>query len=157
VSLAYRDGLNAVSRYAYAHGKTSSNQRLHQGMYAELRTRYQLPSQLACSVERQVAATYKGLWTKVKKNAADRKEGRTKKRYKGLDHPPTFVSPTVHYTYERDYTFKTSQQVSLNTSGAMQTPKEEGQRNRAGFQETAPSQPCLFAVVICRTASADCL
>jgi IS605 OrfB family transposase len=67
VSLAYRDGLNAVSRYAYAHGKTSSNQRLHQGMYAQLRRHYQLPSQLACSVERQVAATYKSLWTKVKK------------------------------------------------------------------------------------------
>jgi transposase len=47
--------------------------------------------------------------------SANRKEGRTKKRYKGLDHPPKFVSPTVHYTYERDYTFKTSQQVSLNT------------------------------------------
>jgi hypothetical protein len=115
VSLAYRDGLNAVSRYAYAHGKTSSNQCLHQGMYAQLRTRYHLPSQLACSVERQVAATYKGLWTKVKKNAAARLAGLTRKRYKGLDQAPKFVSPTVHYTYERDYTFKTQQQVSLNT------------------------------------------
>jgi putative transposase len=66
---SYRDGLNAVSRYAYEHGKTSSNQSLHWGMYAELHATYQLPSQLACSVERQVAATYKGLWTKVKKNA----------------------------------------------------------------------------------------
>ena len=64
--LAYRDALNAVSRYAFEHGKTSSNITLHRGMYAELRTRYHLPSQLACSVERQVAATYKGLWTKLK-------------------------------------------------------------------------------------------
>ena len=115
VSLAYRDGLNAVSRYAYAHGKTSSNQSLHRGMYAELRARYRLPSQLACSVERQVAATYKGLWTKVKKNAQARLAGITKKRYKGLDLAPKFVSPTVQYTYERDYTFKSQQQVSLNT------------------------------------------
>ncbi len=115
MSLAYRDGLNAVSRYAYEHGKTSSNQSLHRGMYAELRARYRLPSQLACSVERQVAATYKGLWTKVKKNAQARKAGITKKQYKGLDQAPTFVSPTVQYTYERDYTFKTQQQVSLNT------------------------------------------
>ncbi len=52
LSLAYRDGLNAVSRYAYAHGKTSSNQSLHRGMYAELRARYRLPAQLACSVQR---------------------------------------------------------------------------------------------------------
>ena len=55
--LAYRDALNAVSRYAFEHGKTSSNITLHRGMYTELRTRYHLPSQLACSVERQVAAT----------------------------------------------------------------------------------------------------
>src|SRR5215469_6542313 len=114
-SLAYRDGLNATSRYAFAHGKTSRDQTLHRGMYAELRATYHLPSQLACSVERQVAATYKGLWTKVTKNVAQRKAGMTKKRYKGLDQPPTFVSPTVQYTYERDYTFKTHQQVSLNT------------------------------------------
>jgi putative transposase len=114
-SLAYRDGLNAVSRYAYAHGKTSSNQTLHRGMYAELRATYHLPSQLACSVERQVAATYQGLWTKVKKNAESHKAGMTKKRYKGLDQPPKFVSPTAQYTYERDYTFKTHQRVSLNT------------------------------------------
>ncbi len=113
--LAYRDGLNAVSRYAYEQGKTSSNQKLHQGMYATLRARYHLPSQLACSVERQVAATYKGLWTKVQKNAQHRKAGITKKRFKGVDQPPTYVSPTMQYTYERDYTFKSEQQVSLNT------------------------------------------
>jgi putative transposase len=113
--LAYRDGLNAVSQYAYAHGKTSNNQKLHQGMYPVLRTSYHLPSQLACSVERQVAATYKGLWTKVQKNAQHRKAGITKKRFKGLDQPPKYVSPTVQYTYERDYTFKSEQQVSLST------------------------------------------
>ncbi len=33
--LAYRDGLNAASNYAFAHGKTSSNQTLHRGMYEE--------------------------------------------------------------------------------------------------------------------------
>ena len=84
-------------------------------MYAELRARYRLPSQLACSVERQVAATYKGLWTKVKKNAQAALSGITKKRYKGLDLAPKFVSPTVQYTYERDYTFKLQHQVSLGT------------------------------------------
>src|SRR5215469_9739892 len=72
--LAYRDALNAVSCYAFSQGKTSSAMKLHKGMYAELRTRYHLPSQLACSVERQVAATYKGLWTKLKKNAEHRRK-----------------------------------------------------------------------------------
>ncbi len=55
--LAYRDALNAVSQYAFEQGKTSSNITLHRGRYAELRARYHLPSQLACSVERQAAST----------------------------------------------------------------------------------------------------
>jgi putative transposase len=115
--LAYRDALNAVSRYAFEHGKTSSNITLHRGMYAELRTRSHLPSQLACSVERQVAATYKGLWTKLKKNAEHRRKKITRKRFKGLDTPPKYSSPTVQYTYERDYTFQRNQQVSLGNLG----------------------------------------
>src|SRR5258707_8925409 len=113
--LAYRDALNAVSRYAFTQGKTSNVTRLHKGMYAELRARYGLPSQLACSVERQVAATYKGLWTKLKKNAEHRRAKITKKRFKGLDQPPRYSSPTVQYTYERDYTFQRDQQVSIGT------------------------------------------
>ena len=55
--LAYRDALNAVSQYAFEQGKISTVTKLHKGMYAELRARYHLPSQLACSVERQVSAT----------------------------------------------------------------------------------------------------
>jgi putative transposase len=113
--LAYRDALNAVSHYAFEHGKTSRVTTLHQGVYAQLRTHYRLPSQLACSVERQVAATYKGLWTKLLKNAEHRHKKRTKKRFKGLDKPPTYSSPTVQYTYERDYTFRRNQQVSIGT------------------------------------------
>jgi putative transposase len=113
--LAYRDALNAVSHYAFEHGKTSSTLTLHKGVYAELRTRYHLASQLACSVERQVAATYKGLWTKLKKNAEHRRKKITKKRFKGLDKPPKYSSPTVQYTYERDYTFQRNQQISLGT------------------------------------------
>ncbi len=121
--LAYRDAINAVSRYAFEHGKTSSNIALHRGMYAELRTHYHLPSQLACSVERQVAATYKGLWTKLKKNAEHRRKKITKKRFKGLDKPPKYSSPTVQYTYERDYTFQRDSQVSVRTlNGRISVP-----------------------------------
>src|SRR5437868_975858 len=92
-------------------------------MYAELRTRYGLPSQLACSVERQVSATYKGLWTKLKKNVEHRRAKLTKKRFKGLDQPPHFSSPTVQYTDERDYTFQKDQQVSIGTlNGRISVP-----------------------------------
>src|SRR5437588_1097427 len=113
--LAYRDALNFVSRYAYAHGKMSNRVALQDGTYDEIRARFHLPSQMACSVPRQVGATYKGLWTKVKKNAEDRNSGRTKKRYKGLDQAPSYVSPTLTYQYKKDYSFKSLQQVSVLT------------------------------------------
>src|SRR5579883_1988504 len=113
--LAYRDGLNAVSQYAFAHGKTSSALQLHKALYAELRARYRLPSQLACSVERQVAATHKGLWTKLLHNREHLRLTITKKRFKGLDKPPHYSSPTVQYTYERDYTLQCESRVSICT------------------------------------------
>ena len=113
--LAYRDALNYVSRYAFNHGKLSNKVALQDGTYAELRQRFRLPSQMACSVPRQVGATYKGLWTKVKQNAQARREGRTKKRYKGLDQPPTYVSPTLEYHLGHDYSFKKEQHVSVLT------------------------------------------
>jgi putative transposase len=49
----------------------------------------------------------------VKQNAAARKAGLTKKRYKGLDKPPKYVSPTLTYNYQRDSSFKTEQRVSV--------------------------------------------
>src|SRR6266849_669901 len=97
--LAYRDALNCVSRYAFEHGKMSSGRALQRDCYEEIRARHKLPAQMACNVPRQVGATYKALWTKVKQNAAHRKTGQTKKRYKGLDKAPKYVSPTMTYNY----------------------------------------------------------
>src|SRR6266566_9135345 len=111
--LAYRDALNYVSTYAFEHGKMSNRVALQDGTYDEVRARFHLPSQMACSVPRQVGATYKTLWTKVKQNAAHRKAGQTKKRYQGLDHPPKYVSPTLTYQHRKDYSFKREQHVSI--------------------------------------------
>ena len=91
--LAYRDALNYVSRYSFEHGKISNKVALQDGTYDELRTRFALPSQMACSVPRQVGATYKGLWTKVKQNAKHRESGRTKKRYRGWIIPLSMFLP----------------------------------------------------------------
>jgi putative transposase len=113
--LAYRDALNYVSTYAFEHGKMSNKVRLQDGTYDEVRARYKIPAQMACSIPRQVGATYKTLWTKVKQNAAQRKAGITKKRYKGLDHPPKYVSPTLTYQLGHDYSFKAEQRVSILT------------------------------------------
>src|SRR5256884_2280298 len=113
--LAYRDALNYVSRYSFAHGKKSNQEWLQKETYVQVRATYHLPAQMACNVPRQVGATYKTLWTKVKQNHAARKVGITKKRYKGLDQPPKYVSPTLTYNYHRDYSLKPQQQVSLLT------------------------------------------
>ena len=80
-----------------------------------MRVRFGLPAQMACNVPRQVGATYKGLWTKAKQNAAQRKAGLTKKRYKGLDQAPHYVSPTLTYNFHRDYSLKAGQHVSILT------------------------------------------
>ena len=113
--LAYREALNFVSQYSFSHGKTSNRVSLQDGTYDEVRARFRLPSQMACSVPRQVGATYKALWTKVKQNAEARQAGYTKKCYKGLDQAPKYVSPTLTYQYKKDYSFKPDQQLSILT------------------------------------------
>jgi hypothetical protein len=79
--LAYRDALSHVSRYAFAHGKMSYKVSLQEGTYQELGARYHLPAQMACSIPRQVGATYKALWTRATANTEARAAGPTKKRY----------------------------------------------------------------------------
>src|SRR5947209_11961115 len=93
----------------------SSGQALQRDCYDKIRSQYHLPASMACNVPRQVGTTYKGLWTKVKKNAQARQAGLTKKRYKGLDQAPKLLSPTLTYNYGYDYSFKRNQQVSVWT------------------------------------------
>jgi putative transposase len=136
--LAYRDALNFVSQYAFAQGKMSNAVKLQEGTYDEVRTRFHLPSQMACSVPRQVGATYKGLWTKVKQNAEHRRDGHTKKRYKGLDRPPKYLSPTLTYQYKKDYSFKKGQHVSILTlEGRVIVPYTGYQKHVAVIQQHA--------------------
>ena len=115
VSLAYRDALNFASIKAFELDKTSSQPKLHKETYAVLRERFGLGAQLACTVEKQVAATYKTQWTKLKQNIQHQKSGFTKRRYKGLDKPPKFVSRTLEYQLGRDYSWKKDGKVSVGT------------------------------------------
>lgn len=114
VSLAYRDALNYTSKIAFDNGKVSSANKLQKLVYQDIRAKFKLPSQMSCNVPRQVAATYKGLWTKVKQNVEHRKLNQTTKRYKGLDNPPKYVSRTCTLNYKRDYSF-VKQGVSIIT------------------------------------------
>lgn len=121
--LAYRDALNFVSAYSFTHGKTSNGKRLQRETYADLRRQFGLPAQMACNVPRQVGSTYQALWTKVRRNAEARRLGYTKKHFKGLDHAPRYVSPTLTYNLGRDYSLRTSQEISMLTlSGRLHVP-----------------------------------
>ena len=111
--LAYRDALNYVSQYAFEHGKMSNEKRLRERTYYEIRARFKLPSEMTNNVIRQVGITYKGLWTKARKNAEHRRNKITRKRFKGLDKPSKYVSPTVTYNFGYDYGFKSEQQLSI--------------------------------------------
>ncbi len=113
-TLAYRDALNYASQKAFELGKTTSHIKLHKAVYTDLRTIYGLPSQMACEVSKQVTSAYKGLWTKVKQNAQHLKQGKTKKRYKGLDKAPKFVSRTVTLNYGKDFSL-VKEQLSIKT------------------------------------------
>ncbi len=136
--LAYRDALNYVSQYAFEHGKLSNKVKLQEGTYDDIRARFKLPAQMACSVARQVGATYKVLWKKAKDNAAARKAKRTKKRYKGLDQAPKYVSPTLTYHLGHDYSFKTDQRVSVLTlEGRVVVPYTGYNKHIALIQEGA--------------------
>jgi putative transposase len=136
--LAYRDALNQVSAYAFVHGKTSSRKRLQKATYADLRRQFGLPAQMACNVPRQVGSTYQSLWTKARKNAEARRLGYTKRRFKGLDKAPHYVSPTLTYNLGRDYSLRTGQGVSLLTlAGRVHVPYLGWSRHVALLQEGA--------------------
>lgn len=114
-SLAYRDALNFTSEVAYQMGKTYNGTKIQKEVYYTLREKFKLPSQMACNVPRQVGATYKSLRTKLKQNEEAIKAGRTKKRYKGLDKPPKYISRTCTLNDKRDYSFVKDQKVSVIT------------------------------------------
>lgn len=115
VSIAYRDALNYTSQLNFENGKSANGTKIQKLVYRDLRAIFKLPSQMACNVPRQVGATYKGLLTKLKQNQEAIKKGRTKKRFKGLDTAPKYISRTCNLNYLRDFTFKPEQQVSIIT------------------------------------------
>jgi putative transposase len=125
VTLAYRDALNFASQVAFDMDKTDSGVKLQKATYNHLRSQFKLGAQMACNVPRQVSATYKGLWTKAKQNAAAIEAGYTKRRYRGLDKAPKYISRTATLNYQRDYSFRTGQQVSVITlDGRIVVPYE---------------------------------
>jgi len=119
VTLAYRDALNYTSGVAFELGKSSNAAKIQKEAYATIRERFGLGSQMACSVPRYVGAAYKTQWTKFKehqKRQAFRvQQGKKARPFKGLDSAPKFISRTLTYQYNKDYSFKKEGQVSVLT------------------------------------------
>ncbi|MBV9389153.1 MAG: transposase [Chroococcidiopsidaceae cyanobacterium CP_BM_ER_R8_30] len=115
VSLAYRDALNFTSKLNFENGKSSNGTKIQKLVYRDLRSRFKLPSQMACNVPRQVGATYKGLLTKLRQNKEAIEKGWTKKRFKGLDKAPKYISRTCNLNYLRDFSFRPDNQISIIT------------------------------------------
>jgi putative transposase len=136
--LAYRDALNLTSAHAFGNGKTSNSKKLHRDLYVQIRSQFAIPSQMPCSVFRQVGATYKALWTKARQHAEACRLGYTERRFKGLDDAPKYVSPTLTYVYGHNYSFRAGQEVSVLTlAGRIHLPYQGYDKHVALIREGA--------------------
>jgi putative transposase len=115
VCLAYRDALNYSSGIAFEQGKVSSISKLQKLVYYDIREKFKRLAQMSCNVPRQIANSYKNKWTKLKQNQQLIEQGKTHKISKRLDKPLKFTSRTCTLNYQRDFSFKTGQKVSICT------------------------------------------
>ncbi|UQN09647.1 transposase [Deinococcus sp. QL22] len=132
VTLAYRDAVNFTSGIAFTENKLSAGMRLQKVVYEDLREKFGLPSQMACNAPRQVAASYKALWTKCKDHHARQqwiqsvKPGYQPRPFQGFERPAKFISRTLTYNFGRDYSWKKDQQVSVQTLEGRQVMAYDG-------------------------------
>ncbi len=122
VTLAYRDALNYTSQIAFDNNKLSAAMSLQKLVYNDIRSNFNLPSQMACNVPRQVAATLKGLKKKLNQNKDHLRLGITKKRFKGLDKPPKFTSRTALLNFGRDFSFVKHTVSIITLQGRIKVP-----------------------------------
>lgn len=88
---AYTDGMNFVSTVVYNLGKPKGSVALQKVVYPTLREEYNLKSQMACNVVRQVTGTYRTLQQQVK----------TKKtKWQEIEFAPTNMT----CSFKRDFT-----------------------------------------------------
>ncbi|THF68996.1 transposase, partial [Deinococcus sp. Arct2-2] len=131
-TLAFRDALNYTSVRAFEMNKCSGAAKIQSEVYTHLREVIGLPSQMACSAPRLVAASYKGLWTKCKDHHARQKviqgvkPGYAPRPFRGFERPAKFVSRTLEYQYGKDYSWKKDGRVSVLTLKGRQVMTYEG-------------------------------
>jgi len=99
----YRSAFNFVSTDHFS-DKSSNVRRIHGNYYKEIRSKFQLPSQLACNVERDVARTYQQKWDYCKEN------------HVAFETAPVRKSLSTPYTLNRTFSIKPDKLlVSLTT------------------------------------------
>jgi len=92
-----RDGLNFASKVAYANNLLSAFKKLQKLVYADLRTKYNLKSQMACNICSVVAGSYASMKANNESTLA------------------VYKKPKLQYSYNRDYSFTKDGLVSIGT------------------------------------------
>jgi len=100
---AYRNAFNSIS-FSNFEEKTSNIRIIHGKYYQQVRLKFQLPAQLACNVERDVARIYQQKWDFCKEN------------HVAFEKAPKRRSLAVPYTLNRTFSIKPDKlTVSLTT------------------------------------------
>ena len=107
---AYTKALNYTSKYAAENNLYLAPQKvLHSNVYYNIRSQFGLPSQMACSVSKDVKAKYKSL--KSNKTLYKTKKGKPTNEL----NVPEFKKDILNLVYKRDFSFTKNGYISIGT------------------------------------------
>lgn len=117
----YRQACNYVSEYIFNHDFDMKQSRLNKELYAKLRNLFSLKSQMAQSVIRTVIARYKTVKTQMLRRPYKYQDQNTGEWYREtrnlawLCKPISFNRPQVDLQRNRDWSYLSNGQLSINT------------------------------------------
>lgn len=117
----YRQACNYVSEYIFNHDFDMKQSRLNKELYAKLRNLFSLKSQMAQSVIRTVIARYKTVKTQMSRRPYKYQDQNTGEWYREardlnwLHKPIAFNRPQVDLQRNRDWSYLSNGQLSINT------------------------------------------
>lgn len=117
----YRQACNYVSEYIFNHDFDMKQSRLNKELYAKLRNLFSLKSQMAQSVIRTVIARYKTIKTQMSCRPykyQDQNTGEWHRETRNLNwlcKPISFNRPQVDLQRNRDWSYLSNGQLSINT------------------------------------------
>ena len=117
----YRQACNYVSEYIFNHDFDMKQSRLNKELYSELRNLFSLKSQMAQSVIRTVIARYKTVKTQMLRRPykyQDQNTGEWHRETRNLNwlcKPISFNRPQVDLQRNRDWSYLSNGQLSINT------------------------------------------